>query len=255
MPLTGPFRESPLLSSYASDRTNNYEAGLKGRLASGVTYEFDVFDVKWDKPQISSSLPSGNLAVYNANTAESKGFELESSGPLFLHGLSYNVGVSYADAKLTSDFSLPANDGTGTIVPGLISGKSGERLPGSPKTTVTAALDYDRTLASGYGLSLSLSGSYHSMVDLALTNAEGTTSIPQSSSYLVMNASVALSRDPWQTTFYVTNIADKQEILAPPTLVGALGNLTNDYVVNPPESLVCGSRTTSDFRIRRRPAV
>jgi iron complex outermembrane recepter protein len=245
VPLTGPFRESPLLSSYASDRTNNYEAGLKGRLASGVTYEFDVFDVKWDKPQISSSLPSGNLAVYNANTAESKGFELESSGPLFLHGLSYNVGVSYADAKLTSDFSLPANDGTGTIVPGLISGKSGERLPGSPKTTVTAALDYDRTLASGYGLSLSLSGSYHSMVDLALTNAEGTTSIPQSSSYLVMNASVALSRDPWQATLYVTNIADKQEILAPPTLVGALGNLTNDYVVNPPR--VIGVRLSYDF--------
>ncbi|MGH8228897.1 MAG: TonB-dependent receptor [Steroidobacteraceae bacterium] len=245
VPPTGPFRESPLLATYAPDRTNNYEAGFKGRLAIGLTYSFDVFDVKWDKPQISSSLPSGNLAVYNADTAESKGFELQSSGPLVVHGLSYNVGVSYADAKLTSDFSLPANDGTGTIVPGLISGKSGEQLPGSPKTTITAALDYDRMLASGYGLSLSLNGSYHGAVELGLTNAEGTTTIPQSSSYLVMNASVTLSRDPWQGTLYVTNIADKREILSPPTLVGALDNLTDDYVVNPPR--VIGVRLTYNF--------
>lgn len=245
VPPTGPFRESPLLAAYASDSTNNYEAGFKGRLASGMTYSFDVFDVKWDKPQISSSLPSGNLAVYNANTAESKGFELESSGPLVLHGLSYNVGVSYADAKLTSNFSLPANDGTGTIVAGLVSGKSGEQLPGSPKTTITAALNYDRMPASGYGLSLSLNGSYHDAIKLGLTNAEGTTAIPQSSSYLVMNASATLSRDPWQATVYMTNIADKQEILSPPTLMGALGGLTDDYVVSPPR--VIGVRLAYNF--------
>lgn len=233
VPLTGPFQESPLLSSYAPDRTNNYEIGLKGRFANGLTYSFDVFEVKWDKPQISSSLPSGNLAVYNADTAESKGFELETAGPLLLPGLTYNVGVSYADAKLTSDFSLPANNGLGVITPGEISGKSGERMPGSPKTSITAAIDYQRMIASGYGLSLSLNGSYHSPIVMGLTAAEGTTAVQQSSSYLIMNVSAALSHDPWQATIYVTNLADKQEILAPPTLV-ALDNLTNDYVVNEP---------------------
>ena len=58
------------------------------------------------QPQISSSLPSGNLAVYNANTAESRGFEFESTGPLFVPHLTYSVGAAYADAKLTSGFSL-----------------------------------------------------------------------------------------------------------------------------------------------------
>ncbi len=236
VPLTGPFEESPLLASYAPDRTNNYEGGFKGRFADGFTYAFDVFDVKWDKPQISSSLPSGNLAVYNANTAESKGFELESSGPLLLRGLTYDVGVSYADAKLTSDFSLPANNGLGVIVPGEITGTSGERLPGSPKTSITAAIDYQRMLKPGYALSLSLNGSYRSAVVMGLTSAEGTTGVQQSSSYLVMNASAAVSHDPWRATIYLTNIADKREILAPPTLV-ALDNLTNDYVVNQPRVL------------------
>ena len=78
VPLAGPFRESPLLATYEPDKTNNYEAGLKGRFSNGFSYTFAVFDIKWDKPQISSSLPSGNLAVYNANTAESKGVEFET---------------------------------------------------------------------------------------------------------------------------------------------------------------------------------
>ena len=76
-----------LLSTYQPDKTNNYETGLKGRFSNGISYTIDAFYIKWDKPQISSSLPSGNLAVYNANTAVSKGFEFETSGPLLLRGL------------------------------------------------------------------------------------------------------------------------------------------------------------------------
>ncbi|MHB1869483.1 MAG: TonB-dependent receptor [Steroidobacteraceae bacterium] len=233
VPLTGPFQESPLLRTYAPDRTNNYEIGLKGLFADGLSYAFDLFDVKWDRPQISSSLPDGNLAVFNANTAESKGFELETSGPLFLRGLTYNFGITYADAKLTSGFSLPANNGFGTIVPGELTGSSGERLPGSPKTSITADIDYERMLVPGYRLSLSLNGSYRSPTVMALTAAEGSSSIQRSSSYLVMNASASLGHYPWRTTVYVTNLANKREILAPPTLF-AFDNLTNDYVVNQP---------------------
>jgi iron complex outermembrane receptor protein len=234
VPLVGPFQESPLLASYAPDSTNNYEAGLKGRFGNGLSYAFDIFDVKWNKPQISASLPSGNLAVYNGNTAESKGFELESVGPLLLPGLAYNVGISYADAKLTSDFSLPANDGTGTIVPGLISGKAGEQLPGSPKTSITAALDYQRLIVPGYSLSLSLNGTYHSVVKLGLAAAESNTPVQQSSTYLITNFSAALTHDSWRTTLYVTNLADKQEILVPPYNPNAFDDLTNDYIVNEP---------------------
>ena len=234
VPLVGPFKESPLLAGYAPDSTNNYEAGLKGRFANGLSYAFDVFDVKWDKPQISASLPSGNLAVYNGNTAESKGFELQSMGPLFLPGLAYNIGVSYADAKLTSDFSLPANDGTGTIVPGLISGKAGDQLPGSPRTSLTAALDYQRLIMPGYSLALSLNGTYHGVVKLGLAQGESNTPVQQSSTYLILNFSAALSHDPWRAVLYITNLADKQEILVPPYNPDQFDDLTNDTIVNEP---------------------
>lgn len=237
VPANGIYQESPLLRDYQPDQTNNYEAGLKGRFSNGLSYTFAAFDIKWDKPQISSSLPSGNLAVYNANTAASRGFEFESSGPLFLPQLSYSVGFAYADAKLTSDFALPANDGTGTIVSGLLSGKSGEQLPGSPKTSVSAALIYDVQVTPGYDLALSANGVYRSAVALQVAPTLGNTTVQHSSSYEIMNLNATLNHEPWRATVYITNVFDKQEILAPPSQFNQVNKLTNDYLVNSPREL------------------
>jgi outer membrane receptor protein involved in Fe transport len=237
VPLSGPFQESPLLATYQPDKTNNYEGGFKGRFANGLSYTVDVFYISWDKPQISSSLPSGNLAVYNANTAASKGFEIESSGPLSLiKGLTYSFGYSYVDAKLTSDFSLPANEG-GVITPGALKGTSGEQMPGSPKNSLSAALLYDTIFTAGYDLSLSLNGVYRSAVKMQLAPTLGSTTVLQSSSYGILNTSAAVSHQQWRVTAYVTNLLDKQEVLVPPnqgTPANNLGMLANDYVVNPP---------------------
>jgi iron complex outermembrane recepter protein len=239
VPLAGPFAESPLLATYQPDTTNNYEAGLKGRFSNGFSYTAAVFDIKWDKPQISSSLPSGNLAVYNANTAESKGFELESSGPLFLPHLVYSFSFAYADAHLTSDFSLPANDGsqTGTIVPGLIHGSAGQQMPGSPKTSVSAGIVYGLNVSPGYDLDLAANGVYRSEVPMQLTPSLGVTTVQHSSSYEMMNLSAALIHMSWRATLYVTNVFDRQNILVPPTQFNELGKLTNDYVVSPPREI------------------
>jgi outer membrane receptor protein involved in Fe transport len=237
VPLTGIFQESPLLATYAPDSTNNYEAGFKGRFRNGLNYTFDVFDIKWNKPQISASLPSGNLAVYNANTAESKGFEVESSGPLPIRGFSYNVSAAYADAKLTSNFSLPANDGAGVIIPGLISGKAGQQLPGSPKVSVGANLQYFRTIAPDYDLTVSLNGVSRSPITMNLASGLGTSSVQKSSAYNVFNLQAGLKHKSWRMTLYVKNLFDVEETLAPPTQPGELSNLTNDNVVNRPREV------------------
>lgn len=249
VPLAGVFRESPLLATYQPDKTNNYESGLKGRFDNGLSYTADVFYIDWDKPQISSSLPSGNLAVYNANTAVSKGFEFESSGPLGLPGFGYAVGFAYADAKLTSNFSLPANNGlsTGTIVAGELHGSAGEQLPGSPKTSVNAALNYFRPLTQGYDLTLSLNGVYRAAEKMSLAPVLGSTTVQQSSSYEVMNLSAAVNHKSWRYTAYVTNLLNKQEILVPPPQAAAGQNfdkLADDYLVNPPRVIGIRARYT-----------
>jgi iron complex outermembrane recepter protein len=237
VPQSGIFEESPLLRTYQPDSTNNYEAGLKGRFDNGLSYTLAVFDIYWDRPQISSSLPSGNLAVYNANTATSRGVELGSTGPLFVPRLSYSIGFAYADAKLSSDFSLPANNGYGVITPGLLHGSAGEQLPGSPKTSVSAALIYDINLAPGYTLTLSPNGVYRSAVALQVAPSVGTTTIQHSSTYEIANFNATLNHLPWHATFYVTNLFDKEEILAPPSQPNELDNLTNDFLVNPPREV------------------
>jgi iron complex outermembrane receptor protein len=236
VPATGIFQESPLLRNYAPDQTNNYEAGFKGRFSNGLSYTIALFYIKWDKPQISSSLPSGNLAVYNANTAESKGIEFESIGPL-APKLSYSIGFAYANAKLTSDFSYPANNGTGTVVPGLLSGKSGEQLPGSPRTSVSAALIYDIGLAPSYDLTLSANGVYRSAVALQVAPSLSLTTIQHSSSYAVMNLNAVLNHKAWRATAYMLNLFDKQAILAQPSQPNQVQNLTNDYLVSPPREV------------------
>jgi len=237
VPESGIFQESLLLRAYAPDQTNNYEAGIKGRFANGLSYGITVFDIRWDKPQISSSLPSGNLAVYNANTAESKGVELESTGPLWVPRLSYTIGFAYANARLTSDFALPANDGYGNIVPGLLSGHSGQQLPGSPKTSLSGALHYDVPINAEYGLTLAANGVYRSAVALQVAPSVGSTTVQHSSTYQIVNLSIALNHRQWRTTLYVTNLFDREEILAPPSQLNQLGNLTNDYLVNPPRQV------------------
>jgi iron complex outermembrane recepter protein len=250
VPLTGIFRESPLLATYQPDKTNNYETGLKGRFDNGLSYTADVFYIDWDKPQISSSLPSGNLAVYNANSAVSKGFEFETTGPLGLPGFSYAVGFAYTDARLSSNFSLPANNGesTGTIVAGELHGTDGEQMPGSPKVSVNAALNYTRPLVQDYDLTLSLNGAYRSAEKMSLAPVLGSTTIQQSSSYEVLNLSATVNHKPWHYGAYVTNLTNRQQILVPPPQAAAGQNfylLADDYLVNPPR--VIGIRVGYTF--------
>lgn len=236
VPLAGIFQESPKLASYAPDKTNNYEIGIKGRLPNGISYTLAGFDIEWDNPQISSSLPSGNLAVYNAKKARSQGFELDTNGPIAF-GFGYALGFSYVDAKLTESFSLPANNGHGVIVDGLVSGAAGQQLPGSPKTSASATLTYDTPIAPGYDLNVLLNGSYHSVIVLNLSNSLGTTALQKSSTYEVFNLSTTLTHAPWHVTAFATNLLDRQEILAPPIQPDQVGGLTNDYLVNRPREI------------------
>jgi len=241
VPYAGIYKESPLLRYYQPDTTNNYEVGFKGRLDNGMSYTADVFDIRWDKPQISATLPSGNLAVYNGNTAESRGFELESTGPLFLQSLTYAASFAYADAHLSSEFSLPANNGSGQIVPGEVTGTAGTQLPGSPKTSAAATVTYTMELQPEYDLAFSVNGAYRSAVRFALqggpVSVNGYTTVPTSSSYQVLNASATLAHQPWRFTAYVTNLLDKQNILVPPAQLNQVNNLTNDTIVNPPRQI------------------
>lgn len=217
VPLTGIFQESPLLSQYTPDSVDNYELGLKGRFTNGFSYTLALFDMEWKNPQISASLPSGNLAVYNGKSARSKGVELELTGPLLLTGLSYNIGAAYTDATLTSDFSLPANCGCGTgeIVPDLVKGYAGQQLPGSPKFMVAGTLNYNREVAAGYDLALSLNGTYRTEVPLYLAAPGSPQEQYITPPYGLFNASAAIGHNHLRAGLYATNLFDRRVAMVP----------------------------------------
>jgi iron complex outermembrane recepter protein len=247
VPLTGIFRESPQLATYAPDTVNNYEVGMKGRFSNGFSYAAAVFDMRWDKPQISASLPSGNLAVYNGNTAESKGLELEISGPLFVPGLTYMMGGAYTDAKLTSDFSYPANNGTdtGTIVPGLVTGTAGQQLPGSPKVALSGTLTYKRTLAPTYNWDISMNGTYSSVVPLYLSSTQAQYKTPP---FGLLNMDTNIRHNGWRVGAYVKNLADRRVPLVPSVVDPVLldQSLATTELINPPREI--GVRAGYQFR-------
>jgi len=252
-PIGGPLGESPTLLTYQPDKTTNYEVGFKGRFADGINYSFAMFDIEWDKPQIVANTPhTGWEIVYNANKAASRGFEFESSGPLFLPHFSYVAGFAYADAKLTQNFSLPANDGTGTIVPGLVGGRSGTPLPGSPKTSAAVTLNYDRLLSGGYSLTVSLNATYTGSLLFALpttlTSTSNATGFPIPS-YTLANLSASFGRKPWRLQAYATNLADRRVNYTTPTIdsTGApiVGKLFDNTVINRPREI--GLRLLYEF--------
>ena len=110
---------------------------------------------------------------------------------------------------------------------------------------MSAALIYDIGLTPGYDLALSANGVYRSAVALQVAPGVGGTTIQHSSTYEIANFNAALNHKPWRATLYVTNVFDKQEILAPPSQPNQVNNLTNDYLVNPPREM--GIRVSYSF--------
>lgn len=225
IPFAGAFGESnQALLSYTPDSTNNYEVGFKGRLSNDISYTFDLFDIEWNKPQIETLSPVGNYIVYNAPKARSRGVEFDLHAPLFLSGLSITASGAYIDAKLTQGYDIPA-DQNGSLI-----GQAGQQLPGSPKTSAAATIDYQRNLLGGYELALSLNDTYRSSVPFGQS-----TSAPAMN---LVNLSTSIGHGSWRLGAYVTNLADKYAIQLPHSNTPQLAGLFNGTnLINRPREI------------------
>jgi iron complex outermembrane recepter protein len=236
--LTGPVAESPELLSYRPDTTNNYEIGLKGRSDGGFSFALAAFDIEWKNPQIAGFTPvTFTPVVYNADKARSTGFEAEAGSPLIIPGLRYSTSVSYARARLTEDFSLPANNGEGGISPGEITGSAGERLPGSPEWSAALTVTYEHALAANWSMILTANATYSGSIlsDLPSPN----NPLTETPAYTIGNLSASLNSSTYRISVYIDNVADKRAILnvLDRTDVPIVGSLANFELINRPREL------------------
>lgn len=236
-PLQGPVLEPHALLNYVPDRTNNYEIGLKGTM-SRIYYSIAAFYIDWNKPQIDTTTPFNlNPVVINGGKATSKGFEAELSGPIGTTGLSFNLGLAYAKARLTEGYSLPAGSGGGTVVQNAIVGIAGDRLPGAPDWSGAANIAYATSLGASTKGSVNFGMDFRSNrdVEVRTPNVDTNQGIP---GYALFNTSLVVERGKWKAELYSTNLLDKRVRLSAQnrnrTSLLRTGTWGNSYAVSKP---------------------
>jgi len=136
-------------NDFTSDKTINYEVGVKGSAADGrVSFDVALYQIDWTDAQIISTFVSGNGQTFsvtgNGGSARSRGLEWSLAfRPLERLTLGWVGGLT--DAQLTED------------APGL-GGSSGDELPYVPR--FSSALNVDYAMPLSETLTLNLGGSY-----------------------------------------------------------------------------------------------
>lgn len=187
------------------DTTNNYEVGMKTSWLDGaIRLNGAIYYVEWDAPQVNTvSINAGTAITVNAETASSKGFELDGNWRVN-DNFNLRGNFSYTDAELTADvrglIQTLTPPGFGTSVE---AGRDGDRLPGSPKTQFSIFGDYSHPLQNGDSLLLNAGYSWQSNVLSFTGGRAGSFTLP---SYGRANIALGYQADNWSMTGYVDNL-------------------------------------------------
>jgi outer membrane receptor protein involved in Fe transport len=199
LPTTGIFGESDEYLFFEPDKTTNYEVGIKGNLLdSQIYYSATVYYIDWEDPILLVQSPNGGFpAMVNAQSAESKGFELEANANL-TDSIKLNVGYTYTKAQLTEEFTAPD---------GSFAGADGESLPGIPESTLVSSLLYKQEVGDGI-LTAKLGVSYKAEFatgfdDPSIFYETGYDEIPAST---LWNASLRYDVDQWSISLFAENL-------------------------------------------------
>jgi iron complex outermembrane receptor protein len=195
VPLVGTYAESPAFESFKPDTANNFEVGLKGSSAD-LRYSVSLFDIEWKNIQVDTSTPIwGFFAAQNGGRARSRGLELELSGR-FAADYSWNVAYSFLDARLTEDIGR-ADDRS------IIMATAGERLPGSARNTLSAAIERQTMLGE-------LEWINHVGVYYQGSTRNSLSTSPKYSQtwrgFSLWDVSSTLSADAWRVSLFVKNL-------------------------------------------------
>ena len=272
VPTTGKYAENPDFFTFEADTVDNYEIGYKGQSGKHF-YSASVYYTDWSDPQLNTATPNwGFFAAVNGESARTRGFELELSGPLSEH-LSYSLGYTFADGELTDDVYQPAGNFYGGPLFLDKVAADGDRLPGSAVNVVNASLAYDTVFANGIALNTVVSGYYQSGTvnsigdDKCLTglftaagNCRDSPS-PTSATYSpdsiysrffteidgfqIWSLSANFSKDAWGASVYVKNLFNEQGSTGAFTYVAGGSNTlpTQNYFGNNSRDLITLPRT------------
>lgn len=194
--------EGKFPSQYKSDNLTSYEWGLKGDFADHtLTLSGALFYIDWTDIQLSEiSQDSGNTYFVNAGSAKSQGAELSLSWRP-VRGLTIAANTAYTDAVLTKD----TPDGT--------YGKSGDRLPYSPKWSGNVTADYTFPLGSGWDGNVGGGVTYVGNRESNFTSSAEAQRF-ELRSYTTGELHAGLQSNDWNVSLYVKNLSDARGYLS-----------------------------------------
>ncbi len=210
------FGENPAWQTYKPDKTRNYEVGFKGASGS-IRYSLAAFYVDWKDIQIDTASTNwGFYVAQNGGAASSRGFEAELDGSLG-RAWHYHLGYAYTDAKLDDPVLRPFPTGTG-VYP--VVGAAGTRLPGTPKSSVNAALEHSMTLSSRLLWTNRINVYYQSNTENSILTDNGTATSAFNAvryqhtwdGFSVWGLSSTIAAERWSATVSVKNLFNEAGI-------------------------------------------
>jgi iron complex outermembrane receptor protein len=198
--------------TYEADSTWSYEAGVKGRFDSKMTFAFNVFNTDWDDIQRTRALLTC-VAIFTDNfgKARSRGFEFEAT--IFptedIPGLTVDLGVGYVDAtQQETIYVLPGSSSP----PGSTTIRKGDRF--ATPWTITTAVNYETAVGggndTGYG---SLQYTYKSDWSTEPGNIGYNPVYRFTDAQSILSARVGLRRGDYDFSVFVDNLADATPII------------------------------------------
>jgi iron complex outermembrane receptor protein len=199
---------------YGPDTTKNAEIGIRTQFFDRkLTFNFNVFQIKWDGIQVQSATLNGVVGItVNGGKAKSEGLET-SFQVRPIDGLSIQGTYSYVNARLTEDVpkNIPVNSPAGIYpsAPDKLDALSGDRLPGSAKNSGSLGATYTMPFMAG-NLAADWTATYRGNVvtRLGWDRAYGDK-LP---GYVLHRASLAYETDRYSLVLFANNIFDKYAV-------------------------------------------
>jgi len=188
-------------TTYNSDTVMSYELGYKSLSADGMlSFDITAFHVNWKDIQL--------LAVVNGFGVNTNGVGAKANGVEFtatlrpLRNLRLSANGAYNKARLDGDTSP------------LVGGRSGDRLPFSPKYSLGLAADYrwtvGDTMPAYAGMSVRHVAQQSGSFDNDFRTAYGRQR--QVPSYNVVDAHVGIELGSWTLEAYGKNLGNSNAI-------------------------------------------
>jgi len=203
---------------YGPDTTKNAEIGVRTQLFDRkLTFNFDVFYIKWQGIQVDSATFYGVTGIkVNGGAAKSQGFETSFQFKP-IPALVIDGSYSYTDAKLTEDvpgiITIRKTPNNYSARPKFVqlSALDGDRLPGSAKNSGALGATYTAPIFEG-NLVANWTATYRGSVVSRLGWDRGFgTKIP---SYVTHRASLNYETDKYSVGLFGTNIFDKYAVVS-----------------------------------------